>query len=115
MADAAAVPAPEEEVPAEEEAEDIPEPEPEPEPVSLRLPCRIPPYVKKPEVPKVPAIPPLDLTKPIPKVFQRFEGAEVPEFLQLHEEETPKKRTALDDIEETQLSKEQLKGKVKSR
>lgn len=55
-------------------------------------------------------IPPLDPTKPLPKVFERFDGGELPGFLRVWVEETPQKIDLRAIVEDTELSIEQLKG-----
>lgn len=59
------------------------------------------------------AIPPLDPTKPLPKVFERFDGGDLPGFLRVWEEETPQKIDLRAIVEDTELSIEQLKGDIK--
>lgn len=59
---------------------------------------------------KAPPPPPLDPTKPTPKVFQRFDGGETPGFLRIWVDEEPEKIDLAAIVEESELSIEQLKG-----
>lgn len=68
------------------------------------------PAPAKAEKPK--PIPPLDPTKPIPKVFQRFDGGDTPGFLRIYEDETPEKIDLRTIVEDTELSIDQLKGEM---
>lgn len=62
------------------------------------------------EVAKPAPVSPLPADKPIPKVFERFHGLEIPGFLRDPSPEKPLKPLKLEIIEDTQLSIDQLKG-----
>jgi hypothetical protein len=63
------------------------------------------------EVAKPAPVSPLPADKPIPKVFERFHGLEIPGFLRDPSPEKPLKPIPFEIIEDTELSEEQLKGK----
>jgi hypothetical protein len=47
----------------------------------------------------------------LPKVFQRFDGGELPGFLKTWSEDGPKKVDLKEIVEESELSEDQIKSK----
>lgn len=58
---------------------------------------------------EAPAAPP-KVQQVLPKVFQRFDGAEMPGFLKTWSDDGPKKVNIEEIAEESELSKDQIKS-----
>lgn len=66
---------------------------------------------EKPKTEELPAAPP-KVQQVLPKVFQRFDGGELPGFLKTWSDDGPKKIDIKEIVEESELSEDQIKSKI---